>query len=163
MAKLIHAERFQDLAVYQKAWQVSRTIYQLSKSFPKEETYSLTSQVRRSSRSVGAQIAEAWAKRRYPREFVRKMTEADAEQMETQHWIREAFACGFIDEATGAHLTESCGEIGRMLAAMIAKTNRFCGKYDYKVEEEPAAYGLADDFFDEFMALEDSQKGMRLP
>ena len=86
MTELSHARSFRDLAVYQKARKVSRAIYKISKGFPKEETYSLTDQIRRSSRSIGAQISEAWAKRRYERHFVSKLTDADAEQMETQHW-----------------------------------------------------------------------------
>ena len=83
MTELNHARSFRDLAVYQKARTVSRSIFELSKDFPKEETYSLTDQIRRASRSIGAQIAEAWAKRRYERHFVSKLTDADAEQMET--------------------------------------------------------------------------------
>lgn len=75
------AKCFRDLIVYQKARQVATTIYHLSLSFPKEETYSLTDQVRRASRSTGAQIAEAWAKRRYERHFISKLTDADAEQL----------------------------------------------------------------------------------
>jgi four helix bundle protein len=92
-SKKIHAKSFRDLVVYQKAKEVSRTIFEISKGFPKEETYSLTDQIRRASRSIGAQIAEAWAKRRYARHFVSKLTDADAEQMETQHWVDEAYDC----------------------------------------------------------------------
>ena len=79
MTELNHAKSFRDLVVYQKAKKVSRAIFELSKSFPKEETYSLIDQIRRASRSIGAQIAEAWAKRRYARHFVSKLTDADAE------------------------------------------------------------------------------------
>src|SRR5512136_1881255 len=97
MTELNHAKSFRDLVVYQNAKKVSHTIFEISRSFPKEETYSLTDQIRRSSRSVGAQIAEAWAKRRYERHFVSKLTDADAEQMETQHWIDEACYCQYLD------------------------------------------------------------------
>ena len=79
------ARCFRDLMVYQKAREVARRIFELTKVFPKEEIYSLTDQGRRASRSVGAQIAEAWGKRRYERHFVSKLTDADSEQLETQH------------------------------------------------------------------------------
>jgi four helix bundle protein len=87
---LEHASSFKDLIVYQKSRVVSRSVFSLTKSFPKEETYALTDQIRRSSRSIGAHIAEAWAKRRYEKHFISKLTDADGEQMETQHWISEA-------------------------------------------------------------------------
>jgi four helix bundle protein len=80
-----HAKSFRDLEVYKLSRELSKKILQLSIGFPKEETYSLTDQVRRSSRSVGSQIAEAWAKRRYEKHFVSKLTDADGEQQETQH------------------------------------------------------------------------------
>jgi four helix bundle protein len=79
----IYAESFRDLIVYQKAKAVSRKIFELSKTFPREETYSLTDQIRRSSRSIGAQIAEAWGKRRYKKHFISKLTDSDSEQLET--------------------------------------------------------------------------------
>ena len=82
-----HAKSFRDLEVYKLTRQLSYEIYETFKSFPKEEMYSLTDQIRRSSRSVGAQIAETWAKRQYERHFVSKLTDADGEQQETQHWI----------------------------------------------------------------------------
>lgn len=97
MGKLNHAASFQELKVYRKARGISRTVFDVSKSFPKEETYSMTDQIRRASRSVGAQIAEAWAKRRYERHFISKLSDADAEQMETQHWLGEALGCHYID------------------------------------------------------------------
>src|SRR5215467_12311010 len=82
-----YARSFKELRVYQKAREVSQAVFRISKAFPKEETYSLTDQFRRAARSVGAQIAEAWAKRRYERHFVSKLTDADGEQMEAQHWV----------------------------------------------------------------------------
>ena len=82
-----HAESFRDLLVYEKARQVSLRVFQLTRRFPKEEMYSLTDQMRRSSRSIGAQIAEAWAKRRYERHFISKLTDADGEQYEIQHFF----------------------------------------------------------------------------
>ena len=91
------ARCFRDLIVYRKAREVSRLIFEVSKSFPKEETYSLIDQVRRSSRSIGAQIAEAWGKRRYEKHFISKLTDADAEQLETQHWLETAVDSDYLD------------------------------------------------------------------
>src|SRR5712664_3465936 len=96
MSELHHASNFRDLIVYQKARQASRLVFEISKSFPREEAYSITDQLRRAARSVGAQIAEAWGKRRYERHFVSKLTDADAEQMETQHWIETALDCEYL-------------------------------------------------------------------
>jgi len=140
MMELNHAKSFRDLLVYQKAKKVSREIFEISKSFPKEETYSLTDQVRRASRSVGAQIAEAWAKRRYERYFVSKLTDADAEQMETQHWIDEALDCRYLDPKEAEKLTEELMQIGRMLNSMIEKAHLFCGQSSHIIRDETAEY-----------------------
>src|SRR5262245_59419725 len=91
-----YARRFQDLAVYRKARLLAREVFLVSKQFPREEAFSLTDQLRRASRSIGGQIAEAWAKRRYPKHFVSKLTDADGEQLETQHWLTEAYDCGYL-------------------------------------------------------------------
>jgi four helix bundle protein len=115
MSELRHAESFRGLVVYQKATTVSRQIFEISKRFPKEETFSLTDQMRRAVRSIGAQIAEAWAKRRYERHFVSKLSDADAEQMETQHWLSEACTCQYIDSAQAEALVAELEQIGRML------------------------------------------------
>jgi four helix bundle protein len=127
MSELHHAKGFRDLIVYQKARQVSRLVFELSKSFPKEEAYSLTDQIRRASRSVGAQIAEAWGKRRYDRHFVSKLTDADAEQLETLHWIETASDCDYITAEQRDSVLGLLSEIGRMLHSMIAKADQFCG------------------------------------
>jgi four helix bundle protein len=82
-----HAVGFRDLVVYQETREVARRFFEVSKAFPKEERYSLTDQGRRSSRSIGAQIAEAWAKRRYEKHVASQWTDADGEQRETQHWV----------------------------------------------------------------------------
>ena len=81
--------------------------------------YALTDQIRRSSRSIGAQIAEAWAKRRYERHFVNKLSDADGELQETQHWIGIAFDCGYWERPTATTLRSQCEEIGRLLGGMI--------------------------------------------
>ena len=134
-----YVERFQDLEVYKRQREVSRAVFQLSKNFPSEERYSLTDQIRRSSRSVGAQIAEAWAKRLYPKHFVSKLTDSDGEQLETQHWLIEAFDCGYIKSADFESLAAKCEEIGRMLGAMIQKADSFASS-KYRVQDEAALY-----------------------
>jgi len=130
MPELSHANSFRDLFVYQKARKAAHEIFRLSASFPKEESYSLTDQIRRSSRSVGAQIAEAWGKRQYQKHFASKLTDADAEQLETQHWIDVAFDCGYLTGEQSKLLLGDCSEVGRMLHSMIAKADQFCGKRD---------------------------------
>ena len=140
MTELNHAKGFRDLVVYQKAKMVARAVFEITKGFPKEETYSLTDQVRRASRSIGAQIAEAWAKRRYEKHFVSKLTDADAEQMETQHWIDEARDCQYIDQKQAAELTKELMQIGRMLNSMMIKAHLFCGQDDHVIREEMAEY-----------------------
>src|SRR5215831_15078399 len=115
MSELQYAKSFRDLVVHQKARQIAKLIFEQSKSFPKEEAYSLTDQIRRAARSIGAQIAEAWGKRRYERHFVSKLTDADSEQLETQHWVGEALDCGYITPVEAGELNSSLEEIGRML------------------------------------------------
>ena len=89
--------RHQDLIVYRKAIEAVMQIFELSKSFPKEETYSLTDQIRRSSRSVPANTAEAWRKRRYQAAFVSKLNDAEGEAAETQTWLEIAVRCSYVD------------------------------------------------------------------
>jgi four helix bundle protein len=139
MSGLKHAASFRDLIVYQKARQLQREIFKATKSFPKEEMFSLTDQIRRSSRSVGANISEAWAKRRYEKHFVSKLTDADGEQMETQHWIETAFDCEYIARETSGQLLATCLEIGRMLGGMMEKADMFCGN-PRVLREEAAEY-----------------------
>ncbi len=140
MAKLEYATSYRDLIVYRKARKLSLEIFKLTKRFLKEETYSLTDQIRRSSRSIGAQIAEAWAKRRYEKNFVSKLTDSDGEQQETQHWIETVFDCEYLSQEEAKDLLEKCAEIGRLLGGMIAKAEKFCNPSPYKIEEEQASY-----------------------
>ena len=140
MSRLPYAASFRDLIVYQKARQLAFEIFQITKVFPKSETYSLTDQVRRSSRSIGAQIAEAWAKRDYERHFQSKLTDADGEQQETQHWIDSALDCGYITREQASGLSGKCEEIGRLLGSMIAKSEQFCNPELRRVREETAEY-----------------------
>ena len=120
---------FRDLKVYQKAFSIQQDIFQISKGFPKEELFSLTDQIRRSSRSIGANLAEAWHKRRYIAHFVSKLTDSDGEQAETQHWIDTALACKFITENIHANLMNQCKEIGRMLGKMMENPEPFRVRY----------------------------------
>jgi len=121
-----YAKSFKDLEVYQLARDVAREIFILSKDFPPEERYSLTDQIRRSSRSIGAQIAESWGKRRYENHFILKLTDADSEQFETQHWLEIAFENGYIDKSINQELTIKCESIGKMLNSMMDKAPLFC-------------------------------------
>ena len=121
-----HVKSFRGLNVYQMAFELSKVIYEITKTFPKEESYSLTDQLRRSSRSIGAQIAEAWAKRRYEKHFISKLTDADAEQMESQHWVHVAHSCGYINEKVMQNWLVELATIGRMLHTMMEKSGTFC-------------------------------------
>jgi four helix bundle protein len=130
MSDLQHAKGFRDLIVYQKARQVSHLVFEFSKVFPRDEAYSMTDQIRRASRSIGAQIAEAWGKRQYKRHFVSKLTDADAEQLETQHWIETANECGYVTVEQRDRVLGLLSEVGRMLHSMIAKADQFCGSLE---------------------------------
>jgi four helix bundle protein len=112
-------KRFEDLNVYQQALSIQREVFQYTKGFPKDERYSLTDQIRRSSRSVGANIAEAWHKRRYPAHFASKLTDADAESAETRHWLQTGLDSEYLTEKQFAKLTEDCLGVGAKLGHMI--------------------------------------------
>ncbi len=140
MGNLTHATSFRDLLVYQKARALARGIFVRSSDFPAHELYSLTSQIRRSSRSVGAQIAEAWAKRRYEKSFVSQLTNADGEQMETQHWLESAVDFGYVSVENVAPLLADCQEIGRMLGGIIAKAGMFCRPDALSLHKEQGLY-----------------------
>ena len=119
---------FRDLKVYQLSYKLAMDIFRLSKAFPKEELYSLTDQIRRSSRSVAANIAEGFRKRRYPNHFVSKFTDCDAEATETQVWLDFAHDCGYLSEQNRDQLTAGYEEVGKMLSSMIANPGRFAPK-----------------------------------
>jgi len=127
MAKRIESCR--DLEVYLKAFALQQDVFELTKSFPKEELYSLTDQIRRSSRSVGSNIAEAWQKRRYIQHFVSKLSDSDGEQAETQHWLDTALACRYITRNERDLLVGSYKEIGRMLGSMMTNPEPFCRQF----------------------------------
>jgi four helix bundle protein len=140
MTEKRYAKSHRELIVYQKSRALAREVFEMTRSFPKEETYSLTDQVRRSSRSVGAQIAEAWAKRAYEKHFVSKLTDSDGEQHETQHWIETAEDCGYISHEKSAQLVEKCREVGRLLGSMIDKSSLFCNPPTRSISESQAEY-----------------------
>jgi four helix bundle protein len=117
---------FRDLDVYKLAREQAKKIFIVSKSFPNEEKYSLTDQIRRSSRAVNAIVAEAWARRRYPAAFVSKIAEALGEAMETQAWLDHAHDCGYIDLSQYLELDDAWQHVGAMLNRMIDRAGDFC-------------------------------------
>ena len=117
--------KFQDLFAYQKSVSLSMHIFEVSKQFPKEETYSLTSQIRRSSRSVSAAIAEAYRKRDYPRHFASKLTDGDAENSESQVWLEYSLKCQYISEEIFNRLMKESDEVGKLINYMILNPEKF--------------------------------------
>ena len=114
-----------DLRVYQLAYKLAMEIFEESKGFPKEERYSLTDQIRRSSRSVAANIAEGFRKRQYPSMFVSKLADSDAEATETQVWLDFARDCGYMPAKRRDELVSGYEEVGKMLSAMMEHPERF--------------------------------------
>jgi four helix bundle protein len=123
-------ERFQDLNVYKKTFELQQETFKITKRFPKEEIYSLTDQIRRSSRSIGANIAEAWQKRRYEAHFVSKLSDSDGEQAETQHWLETSLACDYISSEEYEKLINMCKEIGKMLGKMMKNPKNWCRRFE---------------------------------
>ena len=116
---------FQDLTVYKEAFHLAMDIFELSKEFPKEEKYSLTDQIRRSSRSVCSNIAEAFRKRQFPKQFVNKLSDSDAESSETLVWLYFALSCKYISTEVHKKVVQKNSEIGKMLGAMIKYPDKF--------------------------------------
>ena len=114
-----------ELIVYAKAYELAMEIFNLSKAFPQEEKYALTSQIRRSSRSVSMNLREAWSKRRYEAHFISKLTDCDGETNETDTSLDFAKDCGYITETLHKALTELNREVGRMLGSMISNPEPF--------------------------------------
>ncbi|MFP4229161.1 MAG: four helix bundle protein [Salinivenus sp.] len=119
-------ESFRELQVYRRANRQARILFQRSHRFPKEEKYSLTDQIRRSSRAVTALLAEAWARRRYQSAFVNKVNQALGEAMETQAWLDHARTCGYLDQEEYETFDEAWDHIGAMLRRMIQRADGFC-------------------------------------
>ena len=114
-----------ELTVYKKAYELAMRVFETSKTFPAEERYSLTSQIRRSSRSVCLNLREAWAKRRYEAHFLSKLTDCDGENSETDSSLDFANDCGYITRQQHTELTALCDEIGKMLGSMIKNPRPF--------------------------------------
>lgn len=119
-------ESFRELRAYGLAFELQQMIFETTKAFPREECYALTDQIRRASRSIGANVAEAWQKRRYLAHFVNKLTDADAENAETQHWLDTGLACKYLTLEEHAKLEEASLTIGKMLGSMLANAESFC-------------------------------------
>lgn len=139
MSGLVYEKSFRELVVYQKSRLLSREIFMHTKFFPKDEMHFLIGQIRRSSRLTGANIAEAWGNRREEAHFIGRLTDADAEQMATQHWIEIAADCGYIDQDASTQLVKRCQDIGHLLNGMIDKAGMFCST-SQKLQEEDTEY-----------------------
>ncbi|WDF62512.1 four helix bundle protein [Flavobacterium sp. KACC 22763] len=119
---------FKELLAYKKSFELAMEIFELSKTFPKEEKFSLTDQIRRSSRSVSANIAEFYRKRRYTNHFISKLTDSDAENSETNTWLEFSLECQYITKETFEKLNVKSLEIGRLINYMINNPSKFgCG------------------------------------
>lgn len=116
---------YKELKVYKNAMESALEIFQLTKHFPQEEKYSMTDQIRRSSRSVCANIAEAWRKRRYKAAFIAKLSDAESEACETQVWIEFAYKCGFIDKRLIDELDDKYEHIIGQLVIMINESEKW--------------------------------------
>ena len=121
-----HIKHFRDLDVYQRAFNSSMKIFQITKGFPSEERFSLVDQIRRASRSVCANIAEGWRKRRYLEVFKNKITDAMQEASETQCWLEFCFACDYIDQDLFNELDGEYEQIILMLNSMERNAEKFC-------------------------------------
>lgn len=126
-----------ELKVYQMAYALAMEIFRLSQAWPPDEKYSLTDQVRRSSRGVCANLREAWAKRRYEAHFVSKLTDADGENGETDTWLDFARDCSYLDKAEHARLTTDCRQVGAMLGGMLANPTPFLVKPTRRAPRAP--------------------------
>jgi four helix bundle protein len=120
---------FRDLKVYKLAFELQQQVFDLTQRFPQEERYALSDQIRRSSRSVGANISEAWQKRRYTAHFVSKLSDADGEQAETQHWLDSSLACGYISVEQNKGLMRKYKEVGKMLGKMMGVPEKWCNRF----------------------------------
>jgi len=117
---------FKDLIVYQKAYKLAMEIFEITKTFPKEEKYSLTDQIRRSSRSVTSCIAESWAKRRYIKSFVSKLTDSLGEEYETEVWLDYSRDSEYITNQENEVLANGYDEVRKMLISMINNPEKWC-------------------------------------
>ncbi|NBL64637.1 four helix bundle protein [Flavobacterium sp. NST-5] len=116
---------YKDLLAYKKSFVLAMMIFDVSKNFPKEEKYSLTDQIRRSSRSVTVTITESYRKRVYPKNFLSKLTDAEAENSETQVWLDFSLSCGYLEESKHIELTSLNNEVGKLIYYMIKNPEKF--------------------------------------
>lgn len=117
--------KHKDLKVFQVSFEAGMKIFELSKDFPKEEKYSLTDQMRRSSRSVSSNIAEAWRKRKYPKSFIAKLSDSEGEAAETQVWLDYALKCGYLSQENYDKLYDQYEHINAMLINMSTKPEQW--------------------------------------
>ena len=136
-------KHFKELRVYQSGFGAAMKIFEASKKWPAEERYSMTDQIRRSSRSVCANTAEAWRKRRYVASFVHKLTDSDGEAAETEVWLEFALACGYMDQEQHDELFRQYELITGGLVKMMADPEPWCGPS--ALREERAKYNAGDD------------------
>ena len=125
-SNLPYVKSYRSLTSYKYAIDLAEQIFIVSLNFPKEERYSLTDQIRRSSRSIGAQLAEAWGKRRYVKHFVSKVTDAYAETYETEHWLFVAYRCKYLNLEEYKSLSVKCTQLSQLIGGMISKSDKFC-------------------------------------
>ena len=139
---------FRDLIVYQKSYKLAIEIFEITKAFPKEEKYVLVDQVRRSARSVPANIAEVWVKRNYPKSFVSKLLDSLAEEAETEVWVDMAKDSKYIDDQLHNSLSERYQEVAKMLTSMINSPEKFCHSWgtNYNFYLRPTAYYILPTF-----------------
>jgi len=121
-----YAKNFRELKVYQLAFKSAMEIYKMTINFPKEEKYSLTDQIRRSSRSVCSNLSESWYKRRYLAAFLNKLTDSVQEAAETQTWLEFSMVCGYIDKSLFTQFFEQYEHIIAQILTMERKANSFC-------------------------------------
>lgn len=119
-------ESYRDLIVFQKAYKSAMEMFEISKSFPKEEKYSLTDQIRRSSRSVTSCLAESWAKSRYEKAFINKLTDSLGEENETEVWLDYSKDCKYITEVDHVKLMNEYIEVRKILISMINNPDKWC-------------------------------------
>jgi len=124
---MAYVSHFKELRVYQLAFSAAMQVFELSKRWPSDERYSLTDQIRRSSRSVCGNVAEAWRKRRYPNHFTSKLTDADGEVAETQNWLEFALACKYLTEEQHGQLWNTYEQVARGLVGMMNHAETWCG------------------------------------
>ena len=128
---------FRDLRVYQVAREAAQKIFEISKRFPPDEKYSLRDQIRRASRGVGSNIAEAWRKRRYPAAFVSKLSDADAEAAEVQSWLDSASDCNYINQDEFESLNDRYDHINSQLRLMMDQPEKWCSASDKNTRKTP--------------------------